>query len=138
MFSNLNSNCSNLTYLQEVKKTFCYQKLFWSFTVRTNCSSDLENFANSHPSASNFKGFPRSREQFFFLTIGEDNFGNKIPILNVYRHSWTHYTVKGSNFKSQHKSWFTRVEYGRCCRWNNYHLSWNYRLFQKLHPRQVS
>ena len=58
IFSNLNYNCSNfldLRNLQEqVKKAFCYQKLFWPFTVRINCSSDLKIFANSRPSASNF------------------------------------------------------------------------------------
>ena len=32
-------------------------------------------------SASNFKSFSRSLEQFF-LTLGQNNFGNKIPILN--------------------------------------------------------
>ena len=83
-FSNLNANCSNLLdmrNLQEnVKKAFCYQKLFWPFTVWTNCSSDLKNFANSRPSASNFKSFSRSLE-LFFLTVGHNNFGNKIPIL---------------------------------------------------------
>ena len=35
--------------------------------------------ANSRPSASNFKSFSRSLEQFF-LTVGQNNFGNKIPI----------------------------------------------------------
>ena len=54
-FSNLNSNCSNLsdmTNLQEqVKKTLCYKKLLWPFTVWINCSSDLKKFANSQPSA---------------------------------------------------------------------------------------
>ena len=49
-------------------------------TVRMNCSSDLKNFANSRPSATNFKNFSRSLEQFF-LTVGQNNFGNKIPIL---------------------------------------------------------
>ena len=39
---------------------------------------DLKTFANSWPSASNFKGFSRSLEQFF-LTVGQNNFGNKIP-----------------------------------------------------------
>jgi hypothetical protein len=43
-----------------------------------NCSSDLKNFANSQPSASNFKSFSRSVEQFF-LTVGKNNYGNKIP-----------------------------------------------------------
>ena len=41
IFSNLNSNCSNLSLrnLQEqVKKAFCYQKLFWPLTVWKNCS----------------------------------------------------------------------------------------------------
>ena len=66
---------------EKVKKAFCYQKLFWPFTVWINCSSDLKNFANSRPSASNFESFSRSLEQFF-LTVGQNNFGNKIP-LNV-------------------------------------------------------
>ena len=63
---------------EQVKKAFCYQKLFWLYTVWINCSSDLKNFANSQPSAPNFKSFFRSLEQFF-LTVGQNNFGNKIP-----------------------------------------------------------
>ena len=78
----MNSNCSYLLDLrniqEQVKKAFCYQKLFWPFTVWINCSSDLKNFENSQPSASNFKSFSRSVEQFF-LTVGQNNFGNKIP-----------------------------------------------------------
>ena len=58
---------------EQVKKAFSYQKSL-------NCSSDLKNFANSRPSASNFKSFSRSIEQFF-LTVGQNNFGNKIPLL---------------------------------------------------------
>ena len=62
-FSKLNFNCSNfldLRNLQEqVKKALCYQKLFWSFTVWINCSSDNKIVANSWPSASNFKSFSR-------------------------------------------------------------------------------
>ena len=38
-------------------------------------------FANSRPSASNFKRFSRSLEQFL-LTVGQNNFGNKIPFLS--------------------------------------------------------
>ena len=76
-------NCSNLLDLrnlqEQVKKAFCYQTLFWPFTVWINCPSDLKNFANSRPSASNFKSFFRSLEQFF-LTVGQNNFGNKIPL----------------------------------------------------------
>ena len=74
----MNSNCSNLQ--EQVKKAFCYQKLFWPFTVWINCSSDLNFFSNSRPSASNFKSFSRSLEQFF-LTIGQNKFRNKIPFL---------------------------------------------------------
>ena len=72
-FSNLNLNCSNLSSLrnlqEQVEKAFCYQELFWPFTVWINCSSDLIHFANSWPSASNFKSFSRSLEPFF-LTVG--------------------------------------------------------------------
>ena len=48
-----------------------------------NCSSDLKNFANSWLSASNFKSFSWSVEQFF-LTVGQNNFGNKIPNFTFY------------------------------------------------------
>ena len=37
-------------------------------------------FANSWPSALNFKSFFRSLQQFF-LTVGQNNFGNKIPLV---------------------------------------------------------
>ena len=67
-------------FQEQVKKAFCNQKLFWPFTARINCSSHLKILANSRPSASNFKSFPRSLEQFF-LTVGQSNFGNKIPFL---------------------------------------------------------
>ena len=70
--SNLNSNCSksyDVRNLQEqVKKAFCYQKMFWPFTV-----------ANSRPSAFNFKSFSQSLDQFL-LTVGQNNFGNKMPV----------------------------------------------------------
>ena len=84
LFSNFNYDCSNVLDLinlqEQVKKAVCYQKFFWPFTVWINCSSDLKKFANSWPSASNFKSFSRSLEQFF-LTVGQNNFGNKIPLL---------------------------------------------------------
>ena len=64
---------------EQVKKAFCYQKMFWPFTVWVNCSNDLKNFANSRPSDSNFKSFSWSVEQFF-LTVGQNNFANKIPL----------------------------------------------------------
>ena len=46
-----------------------------------NCSSDLKIFANSWPSALNFKCFSQSLEQFF-ITVGQNNYGNKIPMYN--------------------------------------------------------
>ena len=61
---------------EQVKKAFCYQKLFRPFTAWINCSSDLKNFANSWHSASNFKRFFRSLERFF-LTVGQNNFCKK-------------------------------------------------------------
>ena len=55
-FSNLNLNCSNLSAIrnlqEHVKKAFCYQKLFWPFTVWINCSSELKKFPNSWPRIS--------------------------------------------------------------------------------------
>ena len=78
IFSNLNYNCSNLSNMrnlqEQVKKAFCYQKLFWPFTIWINCSSDLKIFAN-------FKSFSRSPEHFFLTVAGQNNFGNKIPFL---------------------------------------------------------
>ena len=60
------------------EQAFSYQKLFWPITVGTNRSSDLKIFANSRPSASNFKSFSRTLEHFF-LKVGQNSFGNKIP-----------------------------------------------------------
>ena len=58
IFPNLNLNFLHMRNLEEqAKKAFCYQKLFWPFTVWINCSSNLNKFANSWPSASNFKSF---------------------------------------------------------------------------------
>ena len=56
---------------EQLKKAFCYQKLFWPFTVWIN----LKNFAISGPSALNFL-ITRN----FFLTEGQNNFGNKYQI----------------------------------------------------------
>ena len=54
-----------------------------------NCSdllfkqiSNLKIFANSRPSASNFKSFSRSLEHFF-PNVGQNNFGNKIPFCQI-------------------------------------------------------
>ena len=99
--SNLNYNCSNLLDMrdlqEQVKKAFCYQKILWPFTVWINCSSDLKNFANSRPSASNFKTFYTSLEQFF-LTVGQNNFGNKWSIC------WIGEILKNKKIKNKMQS----------------------------------
>ena len=80
----MNSNYSNLLDMrnlqEQVEKGFFYQKLFWPFTVWINCSSDLKSFTNSQPSALKLKIFPWSLDQFF-LTVGQNNFDNKMPFL---------------------------------------------------------
>ena len=80
---------------EQVKRAFFYQKLFWPFTVWINCSSDLKNFANSRPSALNFKTFSQSLEQFF-LTVCQNNFGNKIQFLWCTKSNWN-YSFKSMN-----------------------------------------
>ena len=65
----MNSNCSNLLDMrnlqEQVKKAFCHQKMFWPSTVRINCSGD------------------QSLAQFF-LTVEQNNFGNKIPLIVLF------------------------------------------------------
>ena len=78
-FSNFSGMFLWETSREQVKKAFCYQQFFWPFTVWINCSSNLGNFANSWPSASNFKSFFRSPEQFFL-----SNFRSKISIFMIH------------------------------------------------------
>ena len=61
--------------------------MFWTYTVWINCSSDLKTFANSRPLASNFKLFSWSLKQFF-LTVGQINYGNKIPFRFCFLYTW--------------------------------------------------
>ena len=71
---------------EQVKKAFCCQKFFWLFTVWINCSSDLKIFANYQLSASNFKSFSRSLENFFLLVTKYHLYsisGNKINNFKV-------------------------------------------------------
>ena len=67
---------------------FCYLKLFWPFTVWINCSSDLKNFAKFSAFSLEFQKLSRSLEQFF-LTVGQNNFGNKI-LFPSKRHFFSH------------------------------------------------
>ena len=80
-FSNLYSNFSNsldLRNLQEqVKKAFCYQKLFWPFTaVQIVLVISFLQILGIRPRFSKV-----SLDQYnnFYLTVGQNNFGNKIP-----------------------------------------------------------
>ena len=45
--------------------------MLWPFTVWINCTSDFKNFGN----------FSWSLEQFF-LAVGQNNFGNKVPLFS--------------------------------------------------------
>ena len=49
--------------------------------MRKNCSSDREKLLNFEAEGREFAKFLRSLEQLF-LTVGQNNFGNKIPFLN--------------------------------------------------------
>ena len=63
--------CSNLLdRIETFKKleSIIIPKLFWTFTVGMNCSSDLKNSANSQPSASNFKSFSQSLNRTILVT----------------------------------------------------------------------
>ena len=101
---------------EQVKKAFCYQKLFWPFTVWINCFSHLKNFANSRPSASNFKSFYRSLEQFFLTAVGQNNIGNKYNLwfhifftqtLFWYKGNDTAFGISFSSFPSWWWTWIT-------------------------------
>ena len=56
------------------KKAFCYQKLFWPITIWIDCFSDLKSFADSWPSASNFKSFSRSLYRTIFSHSRSEQF----------------------------------------------------------------
>ena len=58
-------------------------------------TSDLKIFANSQPSASNFRSFSQSLEQFF-LTVGQNNFGKKIPFLVVFSNTAAYNSIVAS------------------------------------------
>ena len=48
--------------------------------MRKNCSSDREKLWKFEAEGQEFAKILRSLEQFF-LTVGQNNFGNKIPLL---------------------------------------------------------
>ena len=95
-----------------------YQKLFWPFTVRINHFGDLKVFSNSWPSTSNFKNVSQTLQQFF-LTVGQNNFCNKIPSFIWYLFS------KNSKIS-----------------WNNFHVSFHlhtdFGLFSGFKPKLLA
>ena len=82
IFPNLISNCFNLLYLRNKLKNLLFHKLIWPFSFQKNCSSDLKKITNSLPSASNFKIFSWSLEQFFLTVALEKN--TKIWLYNYF------------------------------------------------------
>ena len=89
--SNLNSNCSNLSYLRNIQEQVKKHSVTKNWSDLSRFEQIVlvisKSFANSRPSALNFKRFYRSLEQFF-LTVGQYNFGNKIPFLDFHCVSW--------------------------------------------------
>ena len=58
----------------QIQKIIVSAVTIWGNTV--NCSSNLKYLANPWPSAPNFSPLL----EHFFLTVGQNNFGNKIPL----------------------------------------------------------
>jgi hypothetical protein len=86
--------------LGEKKISILLPKIVLTFHClnKLSCSSDLKYFADSRPSASNFKSFSQSLEHFF-LTVGQNNFGNKIQVFFHYLHHFRNLShLKRSQF----------------------------------------
>jgi hypothetical protein len=77
----LNSNSFNLSYLrnlqEQVKKEFCYQKLFWLFEWIVLVIKFFLQILGLQPRISNFFSITRT----IFSHSSQNNFGNKIPFL---------------------------------------------------------
>ena len=73
IFSNLNYNCSNVYDQEKISrnklKNHSVSKNCTDLSLFEYISSGLRYFENSLPSASSFKSFSRSSEQFF-LPVG--------------------------------------------------------------------
>ena len=135
IFLTLNFNCFDVFDLR-------------NFQVIKNCSdlpqfksivldfSDLKKFTNSWPSASNFKRFSLSLE-YFFLTEGQDNFGNKIQfLLCIHYLNWTYisfifFNVSGQTFGRFRNPSSHRRQQQRHCdpKTNNLNRIFSYRIF---------
>ena len=76
IFSSLNYNCYIALGLRNLQQQV---KRHSVSNIVLNCSRHLKIFVNSGPSTSNFKSFSQTLKQLF-LTVGQNNYGNKIPI----------------------------------------------------------
>ena len=81
--SNWNSYFYNTLNLRNLQLKKYSDKLIWPFNVQINCSCHLKYFSNSRLSALSIQKYFRSLE-YFLLTVGNNNFQNKIPILFVW------------------------------------------------------
>ena len=86
-FSNFNYDCSNLLGMinlqEQVKKAFCYQQLFWPFSVWINCSSDREKLLKFEAFSLEFSEFLRSLEQFIQTVVTECFFNLFLEIYQI-------------------------------------------------------
>ena len=64
---------------EQVKKALCCQKLFWPFTQKI-CKFSAFSLE--------FQKFFSITRTIFFLTVGQNNFGNKIPFLDWDWNPW--------------------------------------------------
>ena len=72
MFSNLNANCYNILYLRNhQEKVFCFKNCTDISLFELIAQLISKNLQNCQPSASNFKSFSRSIEQYFFQNRSE-------------------------------------------------------------------
>ena len=62
--------------------------------MRKNCSSDREKLLKFQAEGREFSKILRSLEQFF-LTVGQNNFGNKMPFLPI------HTCIEGPFFRTK-------------------------------------
>ena len=63
-------------------KTFCFKNCS-DFSLLEKIVLIIWNILQILPSSSNFKSFSLSLEQHF-LTVGQNNFGNKIPLFSLF------------------------------------------------------
>ena len=71
--------------------------------MRKNCSSDREKLLKFEAEGREFAKILRSLEQFF-LTVGQNNFGNKIPNILV---TWGYFVAEKKLLEQLRKAYST-------------------------------